>query len=164
MYRDPNYTGSNTLYSTDIQGLRAYTTQNPNATEESASSFDETYNALARMRANAVMYYADDPSNTSLWQSFVNTYNSQRRSLFEYYDQQNGANNNGNITDLFVEYGEDDIKADIEAIKAEFRDELQTTYNGIDMNTYRGQYDEETDSYHDGYAMDTATIWQGVFP
>ena len=163
MYLDPNYTGSNTLYSTDIQGLRAYTTQNPNATEESASSFDETYNALARMRANAVMYYADDPSNTSLWQSFVNTYNSQRRSLFEYYDQQNGANNNGNITDLFVEYGEDDIKADIEAIKAEFRNELQTTYNGIDMNTYRGQYDEETDSYHDGYDMDTDKIWQGFF-
>ena len=135
MYFDPNYTGSNTLYSTEIVGLRAYTTQNPNATEESASAFDETYNGLARMRAYAILEYADDPSDTTAWQTRVNTYNSQRRAQFEDYDSQNAGSNNGNITDLFVPYGEDDIKADIEAIKAEFKNELQTIYNGIDMNT-----------------------------
>lgn len=163
MYLDPNYTGSNTLYSTDIVGLRAYTTQNPNATEESASAFDETYNGLARMRAYAILEYADDPSDTTAWQTRVNTYNSQRRAQFEDYDSQNAGSNNGNITDLFVPYGEDDIQADIEAIKAEFKNELQTIYNGIDMNTYRGQLDQETGTYTDGYDLDMDKVWQGFF-
>lgn len=168
MYLDPNYTGSNTLYSTDIVGLREYTTQNPNATESSASSFDETYNTLARQRAYAIIYYADDPDDTSTWQSFVNTYNSQRRRLFENYDADNSANNGGNrITDLFVEYNEAAIQADIEKIKTEFRNELQTTYNGIDMNTYRGTQDPDTKEYSDGYDLDftddDSKNWQGFF-
>ena len=168
MYLDPNYTGSNTLYSTDIVGLREYTTQNPNATESSASSFDETYNTLARQRAYAIIYYADDPDDTSTWQSFVNTYNSQRRRLFENYDADNSASNGGNrITDLFVAYNEAAIQADIEKIKTEFRNELQTTYNGIDMNTYRGTQDPDTKEYSDGYDLDftddDSKNWQGFF-
>ena len=33
VYLDPVYTGSSTVYSTDIVGLQAYRTQNPNATD-----------------------------------------------------------------------------------------------------------------------------------
>ncbi len=147
-YLDRNYTGSSTLYSTDIVGLQAYLAQDPNATDNTASSISNTFSNLASLRSAAIQYYADDPSNTSRWQQRVNTYNSSRKALYEDYD----ATNNTNITDHFVAYGEADIKADILSIKEEFRNELNTIYNGIDMSTY------ETD-----YTFDSDKIWQGFF-
>ena len=181
MYLDPNYTGSNTLYSTDIVGLREYQNQDPNATEGSAASDDETYNNLANQRLNAILTYVDDPDDTAEWQERVNFYNESVRARFENYDAENSASNGGNITDLFVEYGlespppeegEDgeeeekpapSIRSDIEAIKEEFRNELQTIYNSVDMNTYRGQLDQDTGTYSDGYDMDPDKVWQGFF-
>src|SRR5699024_7421073 len=132
MYLDPTYTGSNTLYSTDIQGLREYQSQDPNATEGSAASDDETYNNLANQRLNAILTYVDDPDDTAEWQERVNFYNESVRARFENYDAENSASNGGNITDLFVPYDEQAILDDIEAIKTEFRSELQTIYNGVD--------------------------------
>ena len=163
MYLDPTYTGSNTLYSTDIQGLREYQSQDPNATEGSAASDDETYNNLANQRLNAILTYVDDPDDTAEWQERVNFYNESVRARFENYDAENSTSNGGNITDLFVPYDEQAILDDIEAIKTEFRSELQTIYNGVDMNTYRGQLDQDTGTYSDGYDMDSDKVWQGFF-
>ena len=42
-YLDPAYTGSSTIYSTKILGLAEYRTQNPNATEGSMSSFEDSF-------------------------------------------------------------------------------------------------------------------------
>ena len=50
VYLDPVYTGSNTLYSTDIIGLNEYRTQTVGAGSESG---DEQINALADTRAQA---------------------------------------------------------------------------------------------------------------
>lgn len=43
VYLDPVYTGSSTIYSTDIVGLAAYRTQNPDASDKSSASFEETF-------------------------------------------------------------------------------------------------------------------------
>lgn len=51
-YLDPVYTGSSTIYSTDIVGLAKYRTQNPNADEDASDSFDETFRSEARTRVN----------------------------------------------------------------------------------------------------------------
>ena len=99
MYLDPNYTGSNTMYSTDIVGLRAYTTQDPGATEASEEAFNETYASLARMRANAVLEYTTNPDNTTAWQNRVKTYNDQRRQMFIAYDDENAEENGGKIAE-----------------------------------------------------------------
>ncbi len=47
VYLDPVYTGSSTMYSTDIKGLDDYRYQTPNATEEN----DDLVNEQARQRA-----------------------------------------------------------------------------------------------------------------
>lgn len=43
VYLDPVYTGSVTMYSTDIKGLNAYRTQDPDASDTSTGTFEETF-------------------------------------------------------------------------------------------------------------------------
>lgn len=47
VYLDPVFTGSATIYSTDIVGLNAYRTQNPYADESSSGSLDDSFTADA---------------------------------------------------------------------------------------------------------------------
>ena len=145
MYLDPTYTGSNTLYSTDIVGLQAYTTQDPNANDNTASTVNNTFNNLASLRILAISSYVSEESN---WQTRVNTYNNTRKNLFTEYDNENGTN----ITARYTDYTEASIAADIADIKEEFRNELTTTYNTIDMTTFEQDY-----------SFDQSKIWQGFF-
>ncbi len=59
VYLDPVYTGSATLYSTDIQGLAAYRTQNPNATDADESANENTFSTQAVTRIQAMIDYAN---------------------------------------------------------------------------------------------------------
>ncbi len=54
VYLDPAYTGSATIYSTDIVGLKEYRMQSNDVSDESASSFEEQFIATASMRINDV--------------------------------------------------------------------------------------------------------------
>jgi len=75
VYLDYAYTGSSTMYSTDIQGLRAYREQNPSladADSSSDSSFGETFRKAAQQRitnlknwSNSVSGY-DNPNEKDL--------------------------------------------------------------------------------------------------
>lgn len=56
-YLDPAYTGSATMYSTDIVGLNAYRTQNPNATDTGAATFEEGFYDDAKLRMQKVVDY-----------------------------------------------------------------------------------------------------------
>lgn len=49
VYLDPVYTGSSTIYSTDIVGLQAYRQQDPDANADDASAFEDGF-ILAAMR------------------------------------------------------------------------------------------------------------------
>lgn len=54
---DPAYTGSSTIYSTDIVGLYAYRQQDPDASEDSNDGFEETFESLASVRVNNLVKY-----------------------------------------------------------------------------------------------------------
>lgn len=60
---DPAYTGSSTVYSTDIKGLNAYRQQNPLATDDSNDGFNETFAARATERLNSLIKYVSSESN-----------------------------------------------------------------------------------------------------
>lgn len=145
VYLDPNYTGSNTLYSTDIVGLQDYLVQQEGADDDAFSGQTTTYNNLASQRVLAISAYASDNSR---WQSYVYAYNDLFRNQFVEYDADNGTNTAAN----YEEYTEEDIQADIAAIKEEFLNELNTIYNGIDMT-----------SYESSYSLDSSKEWQGFF-
>ncbi len=55
VYLDPMYMGSSTIYSTKIQGLTAYRTQNPNATNEGSTDVKKGFYTEADFRIGYVM-------------------------------------------------------------------------------------------------------------
>lgn len=63
VYLDPMYTGSSTMYSTDIKGLAAYRTQDPSADAETSGSFESTFNTKAITRRSAIQNYFESDTN-----------------------------------------------------------------------------------------------------
>ena len=62
MYLDPAYTGSSTMYSVDIKGLKAYRTQDDSEAGQDAS--DSYFNDKAEARINAMISWAtNDQTN-----------------------------------------------------------------------------------------------------
>ena len=58
VYLDPMYMGSSTIYSTDIVGLKAYRSQDPNISEDSSDSdYKNTFYAAADQRLINLQYY-----------------------------------------------------------------------------------------------------------
>lgn len=61
VYLDPAYTGSVTLYSTDIQGLKAYRTQDPNAADSTDTSEENSeYYDKASAKINDLIYWSEE--------------------------------------------------------------------------------------------------------
>ena len=63
VYLDPYYMGSATLYSTDIQGLKAYRAQDPDLQDDSDGDLDTKFYALADQRISNLLDYLD-PEDT----------------------------------------------------------------------------------------------------
>ncbi len=148
MYLDPNYTGSNTLYSTDIQGLQAYMAQDPNADEDALNSLNQTFTTLGERRSTAIERYVSTNFSDTQKQDAIDAYNEDRLRLFESYDEDNGTD----LASSYENYTESDIAEDIAAIREQFRTDLTSTYNAIDMTSYESEY-----------ALDSSKIWQGFF-
>ena len=109
VYLDPNYTGSSTMYSTDIVGLRNYQMQEEGEVSEGAAAAKErTFATLAGLRAKAIVEYVTEGS----WSSAVATYNKQCA------DQQIPGN-----------YNEDAINADIARIQELWIEEITMDWN-----------------------------------
>ncbi len=60
VYLDPMYTGSSTIYSTDIQGLKAYQAQDPALNDDTDADFSSTFAADAQQRMTDILNYLDD--------------------------------------------------------------------------------------------------------
>ncbi len=60
VYLDEAYIGSNTLYSTDIQGLKAYRAQDPSLTDEDDADTSAGFYADAQARIDDVISYCED--------------------------------------------------------------------------------------------------------
>lgn len=60
VYLDPMYTGSSTIYSTDIVGLKAYRAQDKNLADDEDADYTAGYYAAARQRINNILKYLED--------------------------------------------------------------------------------------------------------
>lgn len=65
VYLDPLYTGSSTIYSTDIQGLKAYQAQDPTLSDDSEVNFSATFYADAQTRMSAILEYLDGDAEST---------------------------------------------------------------------------------------------------
>lgn len=123
VYLDPNYTGSSTMYSTDIVGLKNYQLQTyENVTDAAQSALNATFNNIARQRVSVISAYVTEKSN---WNSLLATYN--------------GLCNDVGITRA---YTESDIQKDIATIKNEWYTELETDWNSAsaDLASMQTEY------------------------
>lgn len=59
-YLDPSYSGSSTLYSTNIVGLKAYRAQDGNVEDDDVVDIDSEYTASAMNRIDAILDWLED--------------------------------------------------------------------------------------------------------
>lgn len=62
VYLDPSYTGSATIYSTDIQGLKSYRAQRPDLKDDSTEDTESGFVSTAQTRINALIEWSNDSS------------------------------------------------------------------------------------------------------
>ncbi len=137
VYLDPVYTGSNTLYSTDILGLSEYRNQTVGAGSDSA---DEQINSLANTRAQARI---DELVNL-----FINLRKSSAFSTVTY-DEMVAAINTQNVSSGYkaaVSNNPDEVTsanllADYEQTIKRFKEELYTDYAAAQESFHDAPYD-----------------------
>ncbi len=84
VYLDPMYTGSSTIYSTDIQGLKAYQAQDPSLTDDSNVDFSDSFSADAQQRMNDLLEYLtekDVEKTTQIEADIAKTLETYREEL-----------------------------------------------------------------------------------
>ena len=64
VYLDPAYSGSTTIYSTNIQGLKAYRLQDPNATDSDIQNQEAFFAQSADQRRDALISYLTEDSSS----------------------------------------------------------------------------------------------------
>ena len=102
-YLDPAYTGSSTIYSTNILGLNAYRTGKADASDTYASEFENRFANAANERIDLLIDYVyDNSSSTSKDDRPGNTYTAAQTAQ---------------------------AKADYATVRDEFRRELETDWN-----------------------------------
>ncbi len=67
VYLDPSYSGSSTLYSTNIVGLKAYRAQDANVRDDDEVDIDSEYNAAAMNRINDMLDWVDNSPEAEIW-------------------------------------------------------------------------------------------------
>lgn len=146
VYLDPVYTGSSTIYSTDIVGLKEYRTQQ--ADEKSQERFMEQFYIEAESRVEYLLSAAD-----YIYDDFKNETLSieEFREYLEDYSRDDGFENIisdfDKVCEFFMEELNDDYKnASGGAYKdVKFRDEKGTVYQNL-LTT-----DVEMFLYNEGY-------------
>ena len=108
VYLDPVYTGSATIYSTDIIGLQAYRQQDPNASDTGSGSFEA---------------------------SFVTTANQRIDQLVQFVKSQNpNLANRPDPSEFAAEY--DKYLLDVAYVAKTFYEELLSDWNAINKEDY----------------------------
>lgn len=147
VYLDPVYTGSATMYSTDIVGLKEYRTQA--RTEEEQDSFKRQFELVAEQRMLALTDACEEIIDAHKIDGTVTTDAQLRAKLAEYVDT--GANAHliedyDKMLVLFKEELENDYSNSLNA----FQDIVFTDKNGT---VYKGLFttDVEVFLYNEGY-------------
>ena len=114
-YLDPQYTGSSTMYSTDIIGLKEYRTQQQS--EEGQESFEAKFAQEAEDRINqliTVIAEIYDEHNNNIYDA------EQLKGYLQQKETTYSGNAEFKYSDLFVE--------DFELVGKEFKEELNNDY------------------------------------
>ena len=114
-YLDPQYTGSSTMYSTNIIGLKEYRTQQQS--EEGQESFESRFSQEAEDRINqliTVIAEIYDEHNNNIYGA------DQLKSYLQQKENEYSENNEFAYSDLFVE--------DFELVGSEFKEELNNDF------------------------------------
>ncbi len=142
VYLDPLYTGSSTIYSTDIVGLKEYRTQQ--ADEEEQERFMEQFQILAETRIENLATAAEEIFDDNKNETFTI---SEFRTLLSDYDDEYLVSDYDKVCALFSEELETDYKNSTgEAYKdVSFKDSNGATYSNL-LTT-----DVEMFLYNEGY-------------
>lgn len=144
-YLDPQYTGSSTMYSTDIIGLQEYRTQQ--ATQAGQEAFEKKFILEADDRVNALVQVLEE-----IKKEHPNAYTEEQ---LKTYLQQKETEYKGNAgikySDKFVE--------DFEYVSKTFKEELLTDFN-TNKDTYKETFSktdeeiaEESAKYGSSYTL-----------
>jgi len=118
VYLDPVYTGSATIYSTDIVGLQSYRQQDEYATEDGASAFEDGFIVKARQRISRLI-------------TFV-----------QAYGIYNPPASSGLTKPSKDQFTADEVKAfqnDVAYVAKEFRKELESDWNNASVESYKDE-------------------------
>ncbi len=123
VYLDPVYTGSATIYSTDIQGLSEYRTQESNLGEEGTSGFDQQFIATATTKRTEIIDWVGCFGNG------LNANQKNWRSDWRQYENKVGQ---ADFNEHFAAYL--DTFANAASL---FYDELVSDWNAINLEDYK---------------------------
>lgn len=100
VYLDPMYTGSSTIYSTDIQGLKAYQAQDPSLADDSDTDISSGFYSSAQQRVyNMIDYLEGDIPLTAQISADLET----TKKLFMEEISSDWSNNFGTL-ESYTEY------------------------------------------------------------
>ena len=145
VYLDPVYTGSSTMYSTDIKGLNAYRTQtisSSNTNNDEKITSQATARAQARLNELITLYM--EAGRTGTQGTYNATYEALKSAIASktLSDEYKSA--------ISVEKGEEvtnaQLQADLDKALEYFREELET-----DFTTAQSAYTEEPYKSHEEF-------------
>ncbi|MBR2341020.1 MAG: hypothetical protein IKA72_01245 [Clostridia bacterium] len=138
VYLDPAYTGSSTMYSTDIVGLANYQTQKEGEISAGAqAALERTFSVLSGLRLSTIVAYVDGLASTN-WETALAEYNFQCSLEDNGIPTVQRKDEDGNP----VDYAETDILKDIEKIKKEWINEITMDWNAAssDLASMQEEY------------------------
>ncbi len=147
VYLDPAYTGSTTMYSTDIVGLQAYRTQSNTSDDKSDDDISETAQTWAiNRRQELIDLYKetagiDDPSGKKMA-----TEEEMRAAIAQHNCSESYLNATGLKT---AEAAREQLKADYDDTLEKFRDELESDYKSAG-NSYTEEPYKSAPIYYNG--------------
>lgn len=154
VYLDPVYTGSSTIYSTEIVGLQEYRTQEEDESEQ--ESFKDQFNTKAHARVTALKAAATEilKDKTLDEDGFIEKLNTYQESHGEAY--KNIVEDYKQAKKLFTDELENDYSNSIDSwADTVFKDEDGKIYKGLgDVANNVGQAfttDVEVFLYNEGY-------------
>ena len=86
VYLDPIYTGSATIYSTDIVGLKAYRAQNEDMGDKTEGEIQNQFYNAANVRIGNLLNYLDDPNKVEQTEQIKKDEEAVKRLLKEEID------------------------------------------------------------------------------
>ena len=111
VYLDPAYTGSATIYSTDIIGLKSYRQKSQTVGDESA--FEEQFIGMTNKRISELVDFVK--------YNYAQTPNDERPTYVGDWSDEKKAS----------------AKKDFETVAEKFKEELTTDWNSIDKESYK---------------------------